>query len=84
MRNNKAIKEQFEQYLAVLLNDKATLEWKIDKDQKFIARMHHELGTHQFLYYKESIEYNQKELKETLEKIAKTKERLQEYEKIRY
>lgn len=84
MRNLKAMKEQLEQYLTVLLNDKATLSWKIDKDQKFLAQMHHELGTHQFLYYKESIENNQKELKETLEKIAKTKQRLLEYEKVRY
>ena len=81
MRNRKAIKEQLEQYLAVLLNDKATLSWKIDKDQKFITQMHHELGTQQFLHYKESIEDNQKQLKETLEQIAKTKQRLEQYEK---
>jgi hypothetical protein len=81
MRNNKAIKEQLEQYLATILNDKATLEWKIDKDQKFIARMHHELGTQQFLWFKESIENHQKELKETIEKISKTKQRLENYEK---
>jgi len=84
MRNNKAIKEQLEQYLSALLNDKATLSWKIDKDQKFIAQMHHELGTEQFLHYKESIEDNQKQLKHTLEQIAKTKQKLLQYEKNGY
>lgn len=81
MKNLKAMKEQLQQYLAVLLNDKATLSWKIDKDQKFIVQMYHELGTQQFLHYKESIEQHQKELKETLDKISKTKQRLEKYEK---
>jgi hypothetical protein len=82
MRNNKALKEQAEQYLARLLNDKATIEWKIDKDQKFIARMHHDLGTHQFLYYKESIENYQSELKQVINQIEKTKQKIKNYEKI--
>jgi hypothetical protein len=84
MRNNKALKEQAEQYFARLLNDKGTLEWKIDKDQKFIARMHHDLGTQQFLYYKESIENYQKELKEVNKQIAQTKLKLENYAKNGY
>lgn len=84
MRNNKAMKEQLEQYLATLLNDKATLEWKIDKDQKFIAQMHHELGTEQFLYYKETIEHNQHDLKYTTKQLAITKAKLDFYEKNGY
>jgi len=82
MRNEKVLKEQAEQYLARLLNDKASIEWKIDKDQKFIARMHHDLGTHQFLYYKESIENYQSELKQVINQIEKTKQKIKNYEKI--
>jgi hypothetical protein len=69
--------------LGMLLNDKATLEWKIDKDQKFVARTHHELGTEQFLYYKEEIERNQKELKEVTQKISTIKTKIQNYENAR-
>jgi len=82
MRNNKAMKEQTQQYFTKLLNEKATLEWKIDKDQKFIAQMHHELGTEQFLYYKESIQNNQHELSYTIKQLAITKAKLEFYEKI--
>jgi len=64
--------------LGVLYNDKATLEWKIDKDQKFIAANHWDLGTHQFLYYKESIENYQKELKEITNRIENLKKKINE------
>jgi len=82
MRNEKVLKEQAEQYFTFLLNEKSSIEWKIDKDQKFIARMHHELGTQQFLYYKESIESLQAELKTVINQIAKVKQKIKNYEKI--
>jgi len=66
--------------LGQLFNEKASLEWKIDKDQKFIANNHCDLGTHQFLSYKESIERYQQELKEVSERILKLKNKIQDYE----
>jgi len=64
--------------LGVLYNEKASLEWKIDKDQKFICRNHFDLGTQQFLYYKESIENYQKELKEITNRIENLKKKINE------
>jgi hypothetical protein len=72
--------ESLRKYYGELLNDKQFLEFKIDKDQKFIARMHCDLGNQQFLYYKEEITRNQKELKEVTEKITNAKTRIQNYE----
>jgi len=64
--------------LGVLFNEKSTIEWKIDKDQKFIAQNHNDLGTNQFLYYKETIENNQKELKDVLNRIENLKRQINE------
>jgi hypothetical protein len=72
--------ESLRKYYGELLNDKQFLEFKIDKDQKFISRMHCNLGTEQFLFYKEEITRNQKELKEVTEKITNAKTRIQNYE----
>jgi hypothetical protein len=75
--------ESLRKYYGELLNDKQFLEFKIDKDQRFISQTHCDLGTEQFLYYKEEITRNQKELKEVTEKINKTKTRIQDYENNR-
>lgn len=75
--------ESLRKYYGELLNDKQFLEFKIDKDQRFISNMHLNLGTEQFLYYKEEITRNQKELKEVTEKINKAKTRIEEYENNR-
>lgn len=62
--------------LGNLYNNKATLEYHIDRDQKFISQNHSDLGTNQFLYYKESIESNQKQLKEILIRIENLKRQI--------
>jgi hypothetical protein len=75
--------EDYKYDLGQLFNEKASLEWKIDKDQKFISNNHCDLGTNQFLYYKESIESYQKELKEISQKITNLKNKIQNYENAR-
>jgi len=73
--------ESLRKYYGELLNDKQFLEFKIDKDQRFITNMAWHLGTEQFLYYKEEIARNQKELKEVTEKATNAKQRIENYEK---
>ena len=75
--------ESLRKYYGELLNDKQFLEFKIDKDQRFISKTHCDLGTEQFLYFKEEIIKNQKELKEITEKIISAKTRIENYENNR-
>ena len=80
MRNNKALKEQLQQYLTTLLNDKATYIYFIDRDQKFLAQMHNDLGPQQYIHYVESIKKNQHDLAYTIKQISITKQKIEFYE----
>jgi hypothetical protein len=79
-RNTKAQLELYKQTLAQLLNDEATITWKIKKDQKFLTDNNAELGINGIKMFLENIEKLQNDLLYTQKRINFTKSRIEFYE----
>ena len=62
------------------LNAKATIEYEIDKEQKFLAATHLELGAMQKLFFQDRIKQLQQDHSYTLKRIAKLKQQIIDYE----